>query len=226
MEKIIMANHKMNLDFNDINNYLEKLKDLKDKFIVFPTNIYLPYFINANYRTGIQNVYKENFGSFTGEVSPFQAKKLGVNYVLIGHSERRDIFHEDNELIKLKIRKCLQNNLTVVLCVGETLDERESGKTIEVIKKELSAIESEQNIIVAYEPGWSIETGKIPSNDEIKEVVNFIKKCYNVKVLYGGSVNEENIERINTIKQVDGYLVGGSSTKIDEFRKIIEVAYR
>lgn len=224
MEKIIIANHKMNLDLNDVNNYLEKLKNYKDKFIVFPSNIYLPYFINSNYKVGIQNIYKDNFGSFTGEVSPYQAKKLGVNYVLIGHSERRDIFHEDNELINAKVKKALENNLKVVLCVGETLEERESGKTLEVIKSELSAIGEHEDIIVAYEPGWSIQTGKIPSNEEIKEVVNFIKKCYNVKVLYGGSVSAENIEMIKSIKQIDGYLVGGASTKIDEFIKIIEVA--
>lgn len=223
MEKIIVANHKMNLDIDGVNEYLEKLKSVKHEFIVFPTSIYIPYFINENYKVGIQNVYSKDFGAFTGEVSPYQASKLGVGYVMIGHSERRSFFYEDNNLIKEKIKKCLQNNLKVILCVGETLEEKEDGKTFEVLKKDLSVIDNPENIMISYEPRWAIGSGKTPTNDEIEGVVKFIKKCYNVKVLYGGSVSEDNIATLNQIKSLDGYLLGKASTRAEEVLKIIEV---
>lgn len=223
MEKIIIANHKMNLDIDGINEYLEKLKCVKDRFIVCPSNIYLPYFINENYKVGIQNIYAKDYGAYTGEVSPYQAKKLGVSYAIVGHSERRSQFNESNEIIKAKIKRCQKNNLKVILCVGETLEEKENGKTLEALKSDLSVIENPKDIIVAYEPIWAIGSGKNPTKNEIEGVVKFIKKCYNVKVLYGGSVNKENITMLNHIKQIDGYLIGSASTKAEEVLKIIEV---
>lgn len=224
MQKIIMANHKMNLNLNDIHEYLKKLQNYKKNIIVFPTSIYLPYFINDGYKVGIQNIYKNNIGAYTGEVSAMQAKKIGVDYVLIGHSERRRL-GDNNELIKEKIRSALKNNLTVVLCVGETASERENGDTLKVIEKELSVLEGTDNIIVSYEPEWSIGNKKIPSSDCLKKVVNFIKKCYNVRVLYGGSVNVETIRKLQEIEQLDGYLIGEASLDAEEFIKIIEVAW-
>lgn len=223
MEKIIIANHKMNLNISEINEYINKLKEVKDKFIVCPTSIYIPYFVNSGYRVGIQNVYFKDYGAYTGEVSPYQAKKIGVNYAIIGHSERRINFNETDEIIKEKIDKCLKNKLTPILCVGETLEERENGKTFEVIKKQLSVLDNPENVIVSYEPVWMIGNDKILDINDIKEVVKFIKKCYNVKVLYGGGISEDNIALLNQVKNLDGYIIGSASTNASELLKILEV---
>lgn len=222
--KIIIANQKMNMDINDVNDYINKMKMYKDNFIVCPSSIYIPYFINSGFNVGIQNVYKNDFGAYTGEVSAYQAKKLGVKYALIGHSERRILFKEDNNLLKEKIKSCLKNDVKVIFCVGETLEEKEENKTIEVIKKQLEIIEDCENIIISYEPVWSISSSNIPSLKEIKEVVNFIKKCYNVKVIYGGSVNDKTIETLAKIKELDGYIIGSSSLDVGAMMKILEVA--
>lgn len=223
MEKIIIANHKMNLNISEINEYINKLKTVKDKFIVCPTSIYIPYFVNSGYRVGIQNVHFKDYGAYTGEVSPYQAKKIGANYAIIGHSERRINFNETDEIIKEKIDKCLKNKLTVILCVGETLEERENGKTFEVIKKQLSILDNPENVIVSYEPVWMIGNDKILDINDIKEVVKFIKKCYNVKVLYGGGISEDNIALLNQVKNLDGYIIGSASTNASELLKILEV---
>lgn len=223
MEKIIIANHKMNLNISEINEYINKLKEVKDKFIVCPTSIYIPYFVNSGYRVGIQNVYFKDYGAYTGETSPYQAKKIGVNYAIIGHSERRINFNETDEIIKEKIDKCLKNKLTPILCVGETLEERENGKTFEVIKKQLSILDNPENVIVSYEPVWMIGNDKILDINDIKEVVKFIKKCYNVKVLYGGGISEDNIALLNQVKNLDGYIIGSASTNASELLKILEV---
>lgn len=221
--KIVVANQKMNMTVNEVNDYINKMKIYKDKFIVCPSNIYIPYFINAGFNVGIQNVYKNNFGPYTGEVSSYQAKSLGVKYALIGHSERRDIFDENNDLIKEKILSCFKNNIKVILCIGESLEDRKQGKTIEVLKKQLEVLEKNDDVIVSYEPIWSIGSKKIPSEQEIKDVVSFIKKCYNVKVLYGGSVNEESILNLKNINSLDGYIIGSSSLSSHEMIKILEV---
>ena len=226
MEKIIIANHKMNLDVSEINEYINKLKNVKDKLIICPTSIYIPYFVNAGYNVGIQNVYFKDYGAYTGEVSPYQAKKIGANYAIIGHSERRKYFNETNEVIKEKINKCLKNKLNVILCVGESLEERENGKTYDSLKKQLSVIENPENIIVSYEPVWKVGTDKILNENDIKEVVKFIKKCYNVKVIYGGGISEDNIAILNQIKSLDGYIIGAASTRADELLKILEVTER
>lgn len=226
MEKIIIANHKMNLNISEINEYINKLKNVKDKLIICPTSIYIPYFINAGYNVGIQNVCFKDYGAYTGEVSPYQAKNIGVNYAVIGHSERRTHFNETNEIIKEKINKCLKNKLTVILCVGETKEEKENGKTFEVLKEQLSVIDSLENVIVSYEPVWAIGTDEILNENDIKEVVKFIKKCYNVKVIYGGGISEYNITLLNQIKSLDGYIIGSASTRADELLKILEVTER
>lgn len=222
MEKIIVANHKMNMQKDEIKEYISKLKNID--MIICPTAIYAPYFIENGFETGLQNIYYEDKGAYTGEISPFQASALGVKYVIIGHSERRELFKETNLDINKKIKSALRHHLKVILCIGETENQRNNYK--EVLKKQitegLDGITEE--VIIAYEPVWAIGTGKTPTNEDISEVAKYIKSLLNNPlVLYGGSVNSNNIKTLNEVKEVNGYLIGGASTKIDELLKIREV---
>lgn len=231
--KIIVGNMKMNLTYDMIKNYIDKLKGYKN-FIICPSSLYLPYFIDNNFDVGIQNISEHGMGSYTGEISVSQAKSIGVKYAIIGHSDRRDKYNETDEIINEKMRKAVSNDLISILCVGETLSEKISGNAQEKIKKQLVEdlrdIDREyyKNIVVAYEPIWSIGTGKIPSNEEIEEMIVFIKRVINHKfnftplVLYGGSTNEENIGQLKLIENIDGFLVGGASLIPDKIIKMIE----
>lgn len=224
--KIVAANLKMNLNYEEIKNYVEKIDNIDNKNIIFiPTNIYVPYFLNKGYSVGVQNCHYLDKGAYTGEVSPSQIKSMGVDYVLIGHSERRSYFKEDNELLNKKIKEALKNNLKVIYCVGETKGEKDLGKTKDVIRESLinGLKDINEEVIIAYEPVWAIGTNVIPTMDEIKETVDYIKSIYNYKTLYGGSINDKNIEELNNISNVDGYLVGGASLDIEKLNKIIEV---
>jgi len=224
VKKIIALNLKMNLNYEEALNYVETLSNEKlDKhgIVVLPSYIYLDMFRKLEYNLGAQNVYFEDKGAYTGEISPSQLKTLGISYALIGHSERRIHFNEDNELINKKIKGSLRNNLNIILCVGETEEEKDLNKTSFVLEQQLIAdlnnIENSNNIIIAYEPVWAIGSGKVPKNEEIEESIKFIKSIvnrkYNIepKVLYGGSVNKENINTILKINNVDGVLVGSAS---------------
>ena len=235
-KKIVVANLKMSMTTSDVNMYLKKIKDLDNKNVVIcPTAIYIPYFLKQNFYVGIQNVYKEELGAYTGEVSPLQAYTMGIRYVILGHSERRNYFKETNDLINEKIKASLKNNLKVILCIGESKEEREMLRTKRVLKKQLlTCLDGVdiKNVIIAYEPIWAIGTRVTPTNTEIENTISFIKdvvlelKHENIKVLYGGSVNEENIKQLNTISNIDGFLVGGASTKYDKFKIIIEEVTR
>jgi len=231
--KLIVANHKMNMDIGQINTYIKDLKNVNKKDVVIcPTSIYIPYFLEHNFEVGIQNIFNLSSGAYTGEVSPMQVKSIGVNYVILGHSERRNILNEDNCLVNQKVIEALKNDLKVILCIGESLEQK--NKTKEILKKQiiegLKNIDKIENIIVAYEPIWSIGTGLIPQKEEISSTIFYIRTIIdnlfpgsNVKILYGGSVNEENIEELNSIKEVDGFLIGGASLNSKSFLKIIEV---
>lgn len=230
MKRLVIGNMKMNLNIEQINEYINSLNSKKNDFIICPSSIYLPFFIKANYVTGIQNIYTLDKGSFTGEISSYQANSIGVKYTICGHSERRKYFNETNEMINLKIKSSISNSLIPILCVGE-----EKGADLKVvlynqITQCLKGIKEE--IIIAYEPIWAIGTNVIPTNEEIKNAIIYIKNLikeiynYNVKVLYGGSVNSSNIESLCEIDVVDGFLVGGSSINSSEFLKIIEVALK
>ena len=162
-------------------------------------------------------------------------KNLGCKYVIIGHSENRNK-GETNELINKKIKSSLDSNLKILFCIGESLKEKQSKKTKRIlgnqIKRGLNKIRNIKNIIVAYEPVWSIGTGIIPKNNELKNNILFIKKllkkrfkCINPVVLYGGSVNPENIKDLSQINQIDGFLIGGSSQKSNKFIDIIKKTY-
>lgn len=225
--KILAANFKMNLTLNEINEYIDKIKDIDNKNIVLiPSNIYIPYFLNKKFSVGVQDAYYLDNGAFTGEVSAKQISSLGVNYAIIGHSERRMYFNETNDILNKKILSCESNGLKVIYCIGETKEERESNKTKEVLLKQLGeGLKGASEVIIAYEPRWAIGTNVTPTNEEIEDIISFIKSKYNYKVLYGGSTNDKNIASLNTISNVDGFLVGGASLDYDKFKKMIEIVF-
>ena len=233
--KLILANFKMNLLKNDIINYLNVINNKMDKgkVIFFPNNLYIEYFKDRNYLVGSQDISFKEFGSLTGDTSVIQLKELGINYTLIGHSERREYFL-DNNYISKKVNLALSNNVKVVLCVGEKKEDYLNNKTIDILKKEIDdAILNNlelinDNLIIAYEPIWSIGTGIIPDNSSLENIINFIKNyvknTYNLNllVLYGGSVNLNNIISLEKINNIDGYLIGGASINPIKFLKLIE----
>ena len=228
----IFANMKMNLSFDEIKDYIDKTKKIKDKFVVIPSSIYIPYFKDNNYNVGIQNISKFDNGAFTGDISISQVKSLGVDYVLIGHSERRHIFNETLEDINIKMIKSKEKDIKIILCIGETKEQRDNNLTNDILKEQIESafknIDNIDNIIIAYEPVWSIGTGLIPTTDEIFDTTNYIKQVINnlynknIDVLYGGSVNENNIKNLNSINNLSGFLVGGASLKPDKLYKMIE----
>lgn len=234
-EYLVVGNLKTNMLVKDISEYLLVAnKKINNKNIVIcPTSIYIPYFLRQNYSVGLQNVFYKSNGSYTGEVTPLQAANIGIDYIIIGHSERRIYFEESDSDINKKILECLKYNLKVIICIGETNEEKNMLKTTRVLKKQLTSslrnVENFDNIYIAYEPVWAIGTNVIPNNKDIKEAALFIKdvvrkqfKYDDIKVLYGGSVNINNILKIKEVENLSGILVGLTSTKIDEFIKIIE----
>ena len=227
--KIIACNLKMNLMPSEINDYIEGMKAIKDEILLFPTSIYIDSFVKSGFTTGSQDISYAEKGAYTGDTSILQLKELGIKYSIIGHSERR-AYYQDDQYVNKKINLCINNDIMPVLCVGETLEQNKNNETNEVIIHELDSAFTDNNIkdiIIAYEPIWSIGTGLIPSNDFIEEVVNniktYIKDKYEIEVsvLYGGSVNADNISTLEEIPNVDGYLIGGSSLKIDSMKKIV-----
>jgi len=191
-----------------------------DGLIICPSYIFLSDMQSDKYDLCSQNGYAVDKGAFTGEISFYQLNSLGIKYSLIGHSERRHVFKETDEEMNLKMQSCLKNNITPVLCIGETKEERENNKTKEVLDNQLRTALKDSNIssiIIAYEPVWAIGTGLIPTMDEINDIHLHIKKTlresFNIdsKVLYGGSVNLGNITDITALDNVDGVLIGGAS---------------
>jgi len=231
--KLIVANFKMNLLKEDIIEYLTHFEDKYTNVIFCPSNIYLNYFVDKNLNVGSQDVSPNEIGAYTGDISASQLKSLGVKYTIIGHSERRK-YYNDNKFIKDKLTNALNNSLIPILCIGESKEERDNDKTLDVLKNQLDealiSINKDllSNVVIAYEPIWSIGTGVIPSNQDIYETISFIKDYlqqeYDVtlKVLYGGSVNNQNIIDLEEINNVDGYLIGGSSIDYNKFLDIID----
>lgn len=228
MKKLLLANLKMYQNTQiEIDDYLKNLKEERKEFIVFPQIVYLDRFIKNGYICGIQNISVYQKGAHTGETSVLSIKDMGAKYVLIGHSEIRENSNETDEIINIKIKNTLKNGLIPVLCVGENLEVYNQNQTKEILKKQLlnDLKDINQKIIISYEPIWAIGTGKTPSNEEITDLVNYIKNLFNnkIKVLYGGSVSEKNIETLNQIKNIDGFLIGKAATNPSSLRKIIEV---
>lgn len=222
--KLIIGNLKMNFLYSDLKKYIKKINKIKYKNLVLcPTNIYIPYFINRNFKVGIQNVSSKQNGSYTGEVSATQAESLGVDYVIIGHSERRYNFHESNYSINKKIKSCLNTNLKIILCIDEDIENE--------LNECLYEIDNIDNLIIAFEPLRSIGTDNMLEMNEIetkiKSIKDIINKKYNknINVLYGGNVNSNNIEELN-IKIIDGFLIGRSSLNPEELKKIVKIVNR
>ena len=238
MTKIIALNHKMNLNYDLVNEYIERINKVKtdNKIIIIPSYLYIETFIkNTKYDIGSQNLSNELNGAFTGEVSSIQLNSIGTKYSLVGHSERRNLFHETDEIINEKTRQCLNHGITPIICVGETLSEHNNDETLVKINNQISHailglddLNEKKEIIIAYEPIYAIGTGKVPEVKEIEIVINHIyevlSKYDNIdfKILYGGSVNKENIKKILDINKLDGVLIGTISSKIEDIIKIIE----
>lgn len=222
---IIALNNKCHFNKEEFINYLEELSTIntKNKVILCPTFLNIPLFNNESIDLGAQDVSCTNNGSYTGEISARDLKSFDVKYTIVGHSERRKNQKETNEEITLKVKELLSNDITPILCVGETKEEK--GYAKEVIRKQLENIlniENKNRIIIAYEPVWSIGTGILPENNEIEEMITYIKELLpNNYVLYGGSVSDENIDNLNSISSIDGYLIGGLSLKVDKLKNLI-----
>lgn len=189
---------------------------------------------------GAQNMHWEDKGAFTGEVSPLMLKDLGVKYVIIGHSERRQFFGETNEIVNKKVKSALKHNLIPIMCIGESLEERKKEKTFEVVKNHLEGgieginLDSPENLIIAYEPVWAIGTGINATSSQAEEVQGYIrellKKIFDkelaegIRIQYGGSVRPDNIEELIKERDVDGALVGGASLDLITFTEIVKKA--
>jgi triosephosphate isomerase len=234
MSKIVVGNLKMFLSNQEMKDYINDINKVKlnnTNLILCPSYIYLNLFKDNNYLLGAQNVfYKEN-GAYTGEISARQLKDLNVSYVIIGHQERRKYFNESDKDINLKIKSCLKENLKVILCIGETKEENEMKKTSIVLRKQIMkalediSIENLNNIIIAYEPEYSIGTNNCIDISKIKEITKYIKTIiynnYNcdIKVIYGGSVNLDNVKDITLV--TDGVLVGKLSSECKKFINLL-----
>lgn len=240
-KRIIVGNLKMNMVASEINDYLKEVnkKINNNDVVICPSSLYIPYFLKQKYKVGIQNIAPEENGAHTGEISAMQASSLGVEYAIIGHSERRQMYGDNDLLINKKVKIALKNNLIPIICIGETNEEKAMFRTEKVINKQITyalrdlSKEDMEKVIIAYEPVWAIGTNVIPTDSDIKNAVSYIKTLINTltmynntKVLYGGSVNKNNITELTQIKEVDGFLIGGASLKPNEFCEIIEVAVK
>ena len=184
----------------------------------------------TNVKLGAQNCAAEDKGAYTGEVSPSMLVDAGCEYVILGHSERREYYGETDAIVNKKTKLALEKGLKVILCVGETLAERESNKTFEVVKTQTLAGLKDvdmKNITIAYEPVWAIGTGKVATPEQAEEVHAFIRgliKSETTQILYGGSMNPANVEGLMSCPNIDGGLIGGASLKVDSFTELVEKA--
>lgn len=247
---VIAGNWKMNNDLKESEKLIIELKNLLNNEKPNCEVIICPPFTSLSeaaklvdgsvIKLGAQNMHFEENGAYTGEVSAAMLKSVGCEYVILGHSERRHIFGESDEVINKKIKKALSAGLKPIFCVGELLEERENGTTNDVVKKQvlkgLAGVSADEmkNIIIAYEPVWAIGTGKTASPAQAQEVHEFIRDLieidYSLEVAndlviqYGGSVKPDNAKELLSQKDIDGALVGGACLKADSFMGIIKGA--
>ena len=229
---------------NKINKFIKSDKKFNKRYktVITPPHTliesYVKFFVNQKISIGAQNCYhKDNFGANTGSVSPLMIKSVGAQYIIVGHSDNRS--EGDTDLmLKSKVENSLKNKLKVVFCIGENKTDKKKNRTFKVLKKQIeSVLEKKFNykdIIVAYEPIWSIGTGKIPEANDLLKTTVFIKKTLkdifkkpsSPAVLYGGSVDGENISQFKNLNEIDGFLVGGASKSDKKFIDIIKNYYR
>lgn len=245
-KKIIAGNWKMNKTLSGAVSFVNELKDkvngVEADVVVCPTFVCLPSVVEvangSNIKVGAQNIHWADNGAFTGEISGEMLKEIGVEYVIIGHSERRQYFGETDETVNSRLKAAIKYELKPIVCVGELLEERENGTTNEVLErqtvgalKDISA-DDVSNMVIAYEPVWAIGTGKTASstdaNDACKFIRGVVEKLYNkevaesVRIQYGGSVKANNAHELFTTSDIDGGLVGGASLKTDDFTAIVK----
>jgi triosephosphate isomerase len=235
MKKILIANWKMcTKGAMDSYNFLKELPNCseKDVRIAPPFTLIREMSGNSNQiRIGAQNMHPFSEGAFTGEISATLLREAGADFVIIGHSERRHLLGETNDFISAKVERAVVEGLSFILCVGETLEERESGEMFEVVNGQLESafdgISKDQldqsGSLIAYEPVWAIGTGKTAEPKLISEMHEFIKEKYNLPVLYGGSVNLANFTSLIQMNSVDGVLVGGASLGHTTFGQMIQL---
>ena len=224
---IVVLNNKSNLDKQEFIGYQNELKRIESshQLVICPSQVYLNSIDLPNFDLGSQNVSSYHQGAYTGEIYAHQLKSLNVKYCLVGHSERRKYQRETNKDINEKIKRLLEEEITPILCVGETKEQKDSKKTKSVLLSELNECLSGINnndIIIAYEPVWAIGTGITPTKEEVEDVLKEIKKVYQKnKLIYGGSLNQENIAEFKISDLIDGYLLGGLSLKPQELKDFI-----
>lgn len=249
MKPLIAANWKMNMDIKEgvsfISEFKVLVKNIKNEEIVVCPPFTLLYEVKKllnknNIILGAQDMYFEEKGAFTGEISALMLKDVGCEYVILGHSERRQYFNETNELINKKIKSALENKLKPILCIGESLKQRNNNETMKIIKNQLinclkNINENEiKNIVIAYEPVWAIGSGKNATPEQAEEVHKFIRDLLtniynkniskNIRIIYGGSVKESNIKALMAMKNINGALVGGASLDAKNFADICGVS--
>ena len=237
-----IANWKMYGNLQSLNTLDKVIKFSKSKEIKKGRLIYCPpytlissflkKFQNCLIDIGAQNCHEsDDFGPHTGFINAKMLKNVGANYVIIGHSENREK-GETDKIINQKIRSAIRSKLKVIFCIGETLKQKKNRKTKSVLQKQikfgLDKVNKKTNLFIAYEPVWSIGTGKIPKMKDLKQTVKFIKNQFKFKIpkiLYGGSVNPQNIKDLREIKELDGFLIGGASQNPKKFIDIVKKTY-
>jgi len=235
----LVANWKMNKTIRQAKDFVEKIMP-KVAGLKFPLWIAAPYTALSSLRDmqkanpfilGAQNMNDASEGAFTGEIAASMLQEVGARFVILGHSERRQYFHETDDFIARKVVRAIDSKLIPIVCVGETFEERKGEQTLKVLQKQLAAVFEKacphglKEVLIAYEPVWAIGTGLSASNEDVEKALAHIQKLssqYNVesKVLYGGSVGQKNAESLATIPNLNGFLVGTASLEVDSFAKI------
>ncbi len=227
---IIAANFKTNHTRGSFEQYLKDLNDFKTNHEV---RIYPPFTALQNIQTpknvkiGVQNFYPIKNGSFTGEIGLEQLEEFGINSVLIGHSERRQILSENDEFIKQKFDFAKEQNFEIIYCIGEPKSVRDSGESavLEYLVNQIKDIDlSYEKLIIAYEPIWAIGTGVVAKPEDIKRILDFLRTKTSAPLLYGGSVKPSNVDETYTLQNCDGVLVGTASWEVDSFKELIKKA--
>ena len=222
MKKMIILNHKMSLEYDEVPIYIDKLNkmDTESDIVVVPSSLYLESFINhCSWGVGVQNIYYESFGDYTGEISPMQVKSLGIEYAIVGHYERKKFFNEDHNIIKKKLNACLDSNIIPILCFGECGSEMEH--TLDDL---LEGINNINFIIFAYEP---LEVSNDETIEQIKDdigtIYDYLYEKYKIRpnIVYGGGVREENIRNLLEYDKLNGIMIGKSSSDIDKVSNIV-----